>query len=276
MGYPPALMKILKYSILLCLLTSLLACTQHAAPQVGAEQRNTAAGTQYSLFYPQNLAVEVVTQRPRADSSHCLLSVAAAYTDLDTYQPLDLLVCQGRLRQAQAKVGFLDGVLTIVDSTLTITRIPKGQSPPRAQLEKARRQKGTVLLQELLVFEGKNQRGEGGSLFQRRALVEFAPHRFAVVESISDALTMQQFAADLVELGAQNALYLDMGDWDEGWYKAGSEVVVLGNRRTQTARQSNWLVFVKPAAALAQGGGLPKASPAFALRGINGFTSQGK
>ncbi len=219
----------------------------NSTPEVQVESRTTANGNQYSVFYPRTLSPQVATTRPDATSGNYHLSVAAAYTDLDTDQPLGLLVCNGQTLQTKAKVGLLDGVLTLTGGQLTISRIPAGQTPPAAELEKARRQKGTVLLQELLVFQGQNQRTDGGSVFQRRALVEFHDHRFAVVESESDALTMQQFADDLIELGAVNALYLDMGDWDEGWYKAGSRVVKLGYRRTATARQSNWLVFVEPA-----------------------------
>lgn len=221
-------------------------CSPTTTPAVGVEERKTAKGEQYSIFYPENLAVQVVTSRPNPAAADCRLSVAAAYTDLDTDQPLDLLVCQGHIRQAKATVGFLDGVLTIIGNTLTIGQISRGQSPASAELERVQRQQGTLLLQELLVFRGRNQRPAGGSFFQRRALAEFAGHRFAVVESTADSITMQQFGDDLIELGAQNALYLDMGDWDEGWYKAGSSVVKLGNRRTQTARQSNWLVFSSP------------------------------
>ncbi|HEX8330332.1 MAG TPA: hypothetical protein VF629_22570 [Hymenobacter sp.] len=188
-----------------------------------------------------------MTSRPVAANNNYQLSVAAAYTDLDTDQPLDLLVCNGRMLQPAAKVGFLDGVLTITGDSCFISQIPKGQSPPSTELENVRKQKGTLLLQELLVFQGQNLRPAGGSVFQRRALVELADHRFAVIESVADNLTMQQFADDLIELGARNALYLDMGDWDEGWYKTGSQVVKLGNRRTETARQSNWLVFARQA-----------------------------
>ncbi|RZK61367.1 MAG: hypothetical protein EOO59_05245 [Hymenobacter sp.] len=167
---------------------------------------------------------------------------------METNQPLDLLVAGGRVRQAKATVGFLDGLLIIQGNKLTISQIARGQSPPSTQLAEVSRQHGTLLLQELLVLDGKNQKPAGGSLFQRRALVEFAGHRFAVVESASDATDMQQFGDDLVELGAKNALYLDMGDWDEGWYKRAGQVVKLGHRRTETPRQSNWLVFEKPAA----------------------------
>jgi hypothetical protein len=239
-------MKTLKTNFLVYLLLSLVACKQQTAQQVRVEERKTQKGSSYTVFYPQNLAVQVVTQRPLATDERYHLSVAAAYTDLDTNQPLDLLVCQGRPLQAKAKVGFLTGVLTISGDTLTIGRVAGGQSPSPAQLALASQRQGTVLLQELLVFEGKNQRQAGGSFFQRRALVEFANHQFAVVESVADDTEMQQFGDDLLELGAKNALYLDMGDWDEGWYRADSKVVTLGHRRTHTARQSNWLVFAEP------------------------------
>jgi len=239
-------MPFLTHCLLLSLLAGLLGCTSHPTAQVRVESRKTAKGEQYTLFYPENLALQVVTTRPDPAHSDCFLSVAAAYTDLTTYQPLDLLVYQGTIRQPQAQVGFLDGLLTIAGPAVTIGQIPRGQSPASAQLARVRSQQGTLLLQELVVFQGKNQRPAGGAVFQRRALVEFASHHLAVVESASDYLTIQQFGDDLVELGAQKALYLDMGDWDEGWYKEGSRVVKTGNRRTQTARQSNWLVFVSP------------------------------
>lgn len=239
-------MHFLKKYLLLSLLVGFGACTQNTSPQVRVEERNTAQGGHYSLFYPQGLAVRVITSRPSPDNNCCQLSVAAAYTDLDTYQPLDLLLDNGRLLQEKAKVGFLNGALTIVGDTLSISQLAAGQTPPAAQLEQVRRRQGTLLLQELLVWQGRNVKPAGGSLFQRRALVEFANHRFAVVESNSDNLTMKQFGDDLVALGARNAIYLDMGDWDEGWYKEGGRVVVLGHRRTQTKRQSNWLVFTRP------------------------------
>ncbi|GAB2871363.1 hypothetical protein [Hymenobacter ruber] len=202
------------------------------------------------MFHPQNLSIKILASRPAVTGLRVQLSVAAAYTDLDTDQPLDLLVSPGRAVQPKATVGFLDGVLTITGDSLRIARIPRGQSPPGAELARVQRQHGTLLLQELLVFRGRNVREAGGSFFQRRALVELKNHRFAVVESLADDLTMQQFAADLLELGALNAINLDMGGWDEGWYRASSQVVKLGHRRTDTNRQSNWLVFEGPASGL--------------------------
>lgn len=240
-------MRILKTKLLLCLLAAFSACRPPGLQQVRVVERKTAGGHFYSVFYPQQLAVRVVTTRPQVENSADQLSVAAAYTNLDTDQPLDLLVQQGRVRQTKSTIPFLRGVLLSVGDTLTISRLPTSPALLKAQVEAAHRRRGTLLLQELLVFEGEKQQFGPGSVFQRRALVEFAARRFAVVESMADDLTMNQFGADLRELGAKNALYLDMGDWDEGWYKAGGQVVKLGNRRTQTARQSNWLVFAASA-----------------------------
>ena len=243
-----ARMNLLRPCLLAILLLGPLGCAFITGPHVRREGRTTRNGEQYALFYPEGLSVRLVTRRPDPADDRVALSVAAAYTDLDTDQPLDLLVCAGHLRQAAATVGFLDGALTLVGDSLAITRVAPGQAPPRPALERAQRQHGSVFLQELLVYDGRNQRGPGGSAFQRRALVQFADRRVAVVESAGDALTMRGFAEDLVELGARKALCLDMGDWDEGWYRMGQGVRQLGHRRTETARQSNWLVFATPAA----------------------------
>ena len=210
----------LRTTLLLGLLAGLAACSG-TAPEVRLEGRTTAGGQQYSVFYPQGLTIRVLTTRPDVADRTIQLSVAGAYTDLDTDRPLDLLVANGEELQPTAKVGFLDGMLTIIGDSLTITRITKGQSPPGKMLARVRQQHGTLLLQELLVFGGRSVRAAGGSVFQRRALAELAGHRFAVVESLAD-ITMQQFAADLRELGAGQALNLDTGGWDAGWYRAGS------------------------------------------------------
>lgn len=245
-------MNFLPKCIVVLLLLAPAGCQPPNGPQVRVAEQTTRQGRRYTVFSPHKLVVDVVTQRPEMVDERYCLSVAAAYTNLETDEPLNLLVCQGRTHQLAAEVGFLTGVLTIVHDTLAIGRVAAGAVPPLAQLARAGANRGTVLLQELLVFEGKNQRQAGGSVFQRRALVEFANHRFAVVESAADDLEIKQFADDLLELGAKNALYLDMGDWDEGWYRDGSRVTTLGHRRTHTARQSNWLVFAQPLVPLPQ------------------------
>ncbi|MDJ1485324.1 hypothetical protein QNI16_32835 [Cytophagaceae bacterium YF14B1] len=239
-------MKLVLSISLILVLLSLINCTDSSEREIRIEKRKTKKGNVYTFFYPQDCSIGLATQRPDPKDKRYVFSVAAAYTDLQTSQPLDLLVYNGKVLQTNARVGFLNGVLTFINNTISISHIAKGQYPTSTQIEEVRKKKGTLLLQELLVYDGKNLKGEGGSVFQRRALVELKDHRFAVIESISDYVTMKQFGDDLIEMGAWKAIYLDMGDWDEGWYKSSDKVVKIGNRRSQTGRQSNWLVFARP------------------------------
>lgn len=57
-------------------------------------------------------------------------------------------------------------------------------------------------------------------------------------------LTLTQFGLDLKELGVKNAIYTDMGAYDEGWYRdAEKGVKPLGNDRSLTEKQTNWFTF---------------------------------
>ena len=77
---------------------------------------------------------------------------------------------------------------------------------------------------------------------QRRALVEFKDLSRALVES-REKLTLNQFAEDLYEMSVSDALYTDMGNWDEGWYREQDQIKTIGLLRGSTERQTNWLVF---------------------------------
>jgi hypothetical protein len=68
----------------------------------------------------------------------------------------------------------------------------------------------------------------------------------ALVESLS-AITLSQFGIDLAALGAKQLAYTDMGPWDEGWYRNSKDnkVVTLGQDRSLTNKQSNWLVLLQ-------------------------------
>jgi hypothetical protein len=48
-----------------------------------------------------------------------------------------------------------------------------------------------------------------------------------------------------VSLGVRDAIYTDMGGWDEGWYRDGVKVRTIGLMRGSTRRQSNWFVMTE-------------------------------
>jgi hypothetical protein len=67
-----------------------------------------------------------------------------------------------------------------------------------------------------------------------------------MIES-KESITLKVFSEDLVILGVMQLIYTDMGSWDEGWYKnqKNNKIVIIGQDLSQTAKQSNWVVFKK-------------------------------
>jgi hypothetical protein len=59
-------------------------------------------------------------------------------------------------------------------------------------------------------------------------------------------MTIDEFIKGLIELDYQQAIYLDMGSWSEGWYKDDSNNVIrIGNNWKSSHLQTNWLVIRK-------------------------------
>ena len=66
----------------------------------------------------------------------------------------------------------------------------------------------------------------------------------AVIESKSPIM-LQEFADDLVKMKVQNAIYTDMGSYDEGWARnpENGAIKVIGHNLSETPKQSNWALF---------------------------------
>jgi hypothetical protein len=104
-----------------------------------------------------------------------------------------------------------------------------------------------VFQQILIIKNGVPETFSAKRNFQRRAVVTTKDDKIYIVEN-EKAVTLAQFCADLVELDStvNNALYLDMGSWDEGWYRYSNDsIVTIGQNKSSTIHQSNWLVFEK-------------------------------
>jgi hypothetical protein len=101
----------------------------------------------------------------------------------------------------------------------------------------------SVFQQDLLIQDGQSVPiSHAASMNLWRALVIF-PNRFEVVEN-DVAMRRDDFQAALLKIGAQQAIYLDMGTWSEGaYFSSQNRVVKIGKMRQNTRRQTNWLVF---------------------------------
>ena len=95
-----------------------------------------------------------------------------------------------------------------------------------------------------MIEKGVGANYKDKKLFQRRAIVKLKGNKIAIIESF-EHITLAAFTKDLLELGVVDALYTDMGSWDEGWYKdpASGKTITIGRMKMQTDKQCNWVVL---------------------------------
>jgi hypothetical protein len=199
---------------------------------------------QYSLR--PNTYFDFRVSRPEKTDTTVLLCVAAAFTRLDNGGIDGLFAVNGKV-QGNVNKRLGGGCLLVSHTHPIIAGTRDGSLLSKGWIDSNITSQNADYFQQLqLVRNAQALRyGKDVSLFQRRALVTFAYRQPAVVES-SGEITLQQFADDLAQLGATDALYLDMGGWDEGWIRnSNQQCKRIGLIGSQTNRQSNWLVIVR-------------------------------
>jgi len=104
-----------------------------------------------------------------------------------------------------------------------------------------------IFQQFLLVKKSKLIKCEkfGEKINTRRAIVKYPDGDIFIVESHRQ-MTILEFQKALVEIGVEDALYLDMGTFSEGWYKSSDcEKIKIGELFSNTNMQTNWLTYEK-------------------------------
>jgi hypothetical protein len=218
---------------------------QSTAAILKVTTQTTKGGNEYRLFDKDGLAASFVTLRPDKKDKKIVLSVPAAFTD--KIGKVDgIYVSNGVIGHKNAPNEKLGGAMIIENGDFRIIATKDGELLTPEFADEVGRNKGCLFQQFQLVRDGAAVPFKDKTEFQRRAFVEFHNGRHAVVES-AKKLTLNQLAADLMELGAVNALNADMGAWDEGWYRdLHGKLIVLGRDRSATKRQTNWFTLAVP------------------------------
>jgi hypothetical protein len=207
--------------------------------------QSTKGGNAYKLFDKDGLAANFVTLRPDKKDKKIVLSVPAAFTD-KVGKVDGIYVSNGVIGHKSAPNEKLGGAMIIENGDFRIIATKDGALLTPEFADEVGRNKGCLFQQFQLVREGAAVPFKDKTEFQRRAFVEFHNGRHAVIESAKQ-LTLNQLAADLIELGAVNALNADMGAWDEGWYRdSHGKLTVIGRDRSATKRQTNWFTLTVP------------------------------
>jgi hypothetical protein len=208
------------------------------------ETKKSKSGVNYTIFHKDDLKIDVSLKRPDKNDPKILLCFPAAFTDLVTLKPDGLFIDHGIVHNRNKINYTLGGAIKIINGECEIFPTRKGKLLNDSLIHIVVDKKGSLFQQIQLIEKGKGAKYKDTKEFQRRAIVRFKQDRTAVIESY-EHITLAAFTNDLLELGAVDALYTDMGSWDEGWYRKGNKVEVIGRIRSQTDKQCNWVIFSK-------------------------------
>ncbi|HEY9732209.1 MAG TPA: hypothetical protein V6C89_09860 [Drouetiella sp.] len=212
------------------------------------ERVKVKSGVTYTLFPQGKLRFDFVVSRPAEANKDIFLCVPAAFTTPEN--KIDgIYIANGAIGDARSPNQELGGALIIRNGKGQLVSTDRGKSITEDLLKSLEKSKGSLYQQFLIVHDCKPAPFRDKSEFQRRAVFETTDGKLGVVES-DHAVSFNVFNADLVELGIKEALYCDMGAWDEGWYRCNPKAAVIriGHDRSLTKRQSNWLLLKSEAA----------------------------
>ena len=208
------------------------------------EKKKTKSGYNYTLFFKNNLKIGISLTRPEKTDNTIQLCIAGAFTDLQNHSPDGLLIENGKVLNKNKMNHSLGGAIKIINGECEMFPTDKGKLLTDSLINFIVSKKGSLFQQIQMVEKGGGAKYKDVKLFQRRAIVKLKGNKTAIIESYEN-ITLTAFTTDLLELGAVDALYVDMGAWDEGWYKNPSDnkTITIGRMKTQTDKQSNWVMF---------------------------------
>lgn len=204
-----------------------------------------ASGSQYHLYNKNDLAIGWETNRPSKKDSQIKLCIPAAFTTT-TDTIVGIYAYKGKVFNSKSISKPIGGALLIEDGKFQIFPTEKGAKFTPEFIESLKTRKASLFQQYQLVENKSAATFKDKKKFQMRAICKFADGREGIVES-EKSISFKTFNDDLVALGVQDAIYTDMGAWDEGWYRHPNteKNVPIGNIRSRTKRQTNWVIFYK-------------------------------
>lgn len=221
-----------------------LSSCDSAQPEVRQETFRAASYHEYTVYsWNEELSLDWVTERPSKEDLNIHFCVPAAFTRSGDYAIDGAYIENGTCGHFEAVNERLGGGLHISSSGETeFLDTGKGSLLTEEFCDKHQQPGSDFFQQIMVVTEGTPAIFKDKALFLRRALVQKADGSLYFLESAKSS-SMTQFALDLVQFGAHNALYLDMGSFDEGWWRFAGEPLTIGRSKTQTELQTNWLVL---------------------------------
>lgn len=237
--------NLLKRLLLLVLaLVSASATLPACATQNSISIRSIKApsGTHYLCISQNSSTIHWTTIRPKKEDKRVVLCIPAAFTG-PYGGVVGIYALTGQLFNDNNPDKTIGGMVVVQGGKCKVIAAPAGKIDGEL-LRSIKSQKADCFQQFQVVANGKGERFRDSSRFQRRGIAILKDGTAAVLES-TEPITLTQFGEDAEGMGVEQLAYTDMGPWDEGWYRnpANGKLVTIGQDRSLTYRQSNWLYF---------------------------------
>lgn len=218
-------------------------CDSGADTFLTIEHRITFESREYlQITWPQKYKAQVLTSREEEAFEGAVFCIPLTAPGEDT--ALRYFHClDGHCSDTALFQLHLPAMLAVSENGLEFTQAATLEEA----LERASANSGKDHVQLLpLLLKGELQ-GEFDRIrkFQCRALVQFEDGRTGMLETLKHQ-SLDGFAKDLKSFGVHDALLTITHTLDEGWYRYAGAQFPLGRLRSETRKQSNWLLISPP------------------------------
>jgi len=229
------LTRLLILNSLLAIVILFSGCQETAGLKV--EFKTAVSKHNYTIWTWSGINLDWTMTRPAAEDQTIHMCIPAACTEISNDRVKGAYSDNGNQPYPSRHIPSVGGVCIIENGKMRL--LTKNEA--KTDTDFLSNSACDHFQQILIVKDGKPESFKDKKLLQRRALVLMADGAPAIIETEQPA-SLAQFSYDLCELGADRALYVDMGAWDEGWYRYGNGVIPIGRMKSATERQSNWVV----------------------------------
>lgn len=191
-----------------------------------------------SLYIPHNTAAPVLTVgAPDKETRQAVMAFQAADIRADNREILGSFVLRGKiLAKGTPKAGYC----AIIDGKVTV-----GVAESTSLFEEATEKDGYFFRQFSLVKNGVlEENAQIKNKTMRKALCDRDGQIFVAVSETDES--MHDFAAALVDLGVDNAIYLVGSHSAFGWYRdeAGERIFFGADQHRQSYKNENYIVWM--------------------------------
>ncbi|MBQ4376148.1 MAG: hypothetical protein II793_00450 [Bacteroidales bacterium] len=246
----------MKKSVIIAIIVVVAACVVlfslfghcNKGPQVSEHRVDTIMTDNLVILIPRYDSIDFLGTNitPEADSPHdnIIYVSAASFTlkYLDTFSHSNIIgthVCSGELHKLSGS-KLLSGAFVYYNGQYKFL-----DKDYMSEMERAAQCGGCGFTQQLILYKGAKvkTRTKDNMNVQFRALCNLHDTTLCIVQT-RGSMPFGQFKQSLLNAGITDALYLDMGAWDYGWYRdsIGTPHHIGTSRH---GNYTNWLVFYK-------------------------------